>query len=255
MLDNNDENLRAKVLYDLTNRAKAGIALYAIIWLITMLWAEIHIKQPFFFYFNTSIIFMLALVRLGHYFLLMRDPQKNVLLMSRVLIIAILASGLHWGLVTAWIVNLPNYDQLYYVYIIIMTAFAMGGTATLGISKEIRNFYPYFSLAPSILTAIVVTNSENKLLVVIGLCALTYIVFSAKHAAQDYWDAIHNLYLADNRAVLMEELSVTDPLTKLKNRLYFNNQYTKEWHRCSRDKVPITVLMIDLDHFKKVNDT
>lgn len=49
-------------------------------------------------------------------------------------------------------------------------------------------------------------------------------------------------------------LATTDPLTSLFNRREFQSRLTQEWSLSKRHKSPISVLMIDIDHFKRVND-
>jgi two-component system cell cycle response regulator len=46
-----------------------------------------------------------------------------------------------------------------------------------------------------------------------------------------------------------------DPLTRLNNRKYFDEQFTSEFAFAVRHRIPLSVLMIDIDHFKLVNDT
>jgi diguanylate cyclase (GGDEF)-like protein/PAS domain S-box-containing protein len=53
----------------------------------------------------------------------------------------------------------------------------------------------------------------------------------------------------------LEELAVTDELTKLSNRRHFNAIFTRELARARRSKHHVVVAMIDVDHFKKYNDT
>ncbi len=53
---------------------------------------------------------------------------------------------------------------------------------------------------------------------------------------------------------LLKELSSKDELTGLRNRRYLNEIYPKEYKRAYRDRKPISVLMLDLDHFKQIND-
>ena len=53
----------------------------------------------------------------------------------------------------------------------------------------------------------------------------------------------------------LEFISTHDALTGLVNRRYFDEAYENEWKRSFRNKMPISILMIDIDHFKKYNDT
>lgn len=53
----------------------------------------------------------------------------------------------------------------------------------------------------------------------------------------------------------LSTLSITDPLTGLKNRRFFNQRLVAEFARSKRDRTPISVIIIDIDHFKPVNDT
>lgn len=52
----------------------------------------------------------------------------------------------------------------------------------------------------------------------------------------------------------LEELSNTDQLTGLKNRRYLETALAEEWERGRRYQRPLSVLMLDVDFFKRVND-
>ena len=52
----------------------------------------------------------------------------------------------------------------------------------------------------------------------------------------------------------VEILAVTDPLTKLFNRRRFETVLEKEFKRAQRYNTLLSCLMIDIDHFKKIND-
>ncbi len=53
----------------------------------------------------------------------------------------------------------------------------------------------------------------------------------------------------------LERLSITDDLTGLFNRRYANQQLSYEISRCLRVRNQLCVMMVDIDYFKKVNDT
>lgn len=52
----------------------------------------------------------------------------------------------------------------------------------------------------------------------------------------------------------LHRLSMTDGLTGIANRRLFNETLVREWRRCLRLKKPISVVMLDVDFFKKYND-
>jgi diguanylate cyclase (GGDEF)-like protein len=62
--------------------------------------------------------------------------------------------------------------------------------------------------------------------------------------------------LANTRLITtMEGLAMTDGLTGLRNARFFDTQLEQELASAERDREPLSVLMIDIDNFKKFNDT
>ena len=53
----------------------------------------------------------------------------------------------------------------------------------------------------------------------------------------------------------VKTLAVTDALTGLYNRRHFDETLTKEMKRSQRTKHPFTLITLDLDHLKRINDT
>jgi len=57
-----------------------------------------------------------------------------------------------------------------------------------------------------------------------------------------------------NQIRTIERLSMIDQLTNLPNRRSFDGRLNMEWKQAIREKTPISILMIDVDKFKNVND-
>ncbi|MDQ5878751.1 MAG: hypothetical protein QG584_724 [Pseudomonadota bacterium] len=53
----------------------------------------------------------------------------------------------------------------------------------------------------------------------------------------------------------LREQAMRDPLTTLFNRRYLDETLEREIARAMREGYPLTVMMLDIDHFKKLNDT
>ena len=56
------------------------------------------------------------------------------------------------------------------------------------------------------------------------------------------------------QADLLESLSLLDNVTHISNRLRFNESLVTEWKRTIRNKTPLSLLIIGIDHFKHYND-
>jgi diguanylate cyclase (GGDEF)-like protein len=53
----------------------------------------------------------------------------------------------------------------------------------------------------------------------------------------------------------LREQAYRDPLTGLYNRRYLDSTLERELSRCRREGQPLCLMLIDIDHFKRVNDT
>lgn len=54
---------------------------------------------------------------------------------------------------------------------------------------------------------------------------------------------------------ILSQLSITDGLTKLHNHRYFQDHLVREIKRVSRTKQPLSLILLDIDDFKLLNDT
>lgn len=53
----------------------------------------------------------------------------------------------------------------------------------------------------------------------------------------------------------LEREATTDPLTRISNRRFFTMRLEEEIARAKRSNTPISLIMLDIDYFKSVNDT
>jgi diguanylate cyclase (GGDEF)-like protein/PAS domain S-box-containing protein len=54
---------------------------------------------------------------------------------------------------------------------------------------------------------------------------------------------------------MLQQQAQRDGLTQLFNRRYFDEALEREWRRGRRTRYPVALLMVDLDHFKQINDS
>jgi two-component system, cell cycle response regulator len=63
---------------------------------------------------------------------------------------------------------------------------------------------------------------------------------------------IHSLI---KRTKTYEQLAFLDPLTGINNRRYFDHQLEQELQRAGRYPAPLSIVFLDIDRFKRINDT
>lgn len=78
--------------------------------------------------------------------------------------------------------------------------------------------------------------------------SITVTFKAAIQHAQQY----HELVIANKE---LQKLALSDGLTCLANRRRFDEHLADEWQRLAREKQPLSLILCDLDHFKRYNDT
>jgi diguanylate cyclase (GGDEF)-like protein len=95
---------------------------------------------------------------------------------------------------------------------------------------------------------ILLHSDREHYIMVAALLTATISLF----AAANY---IHELLaeLQKTQVELLQQAN-TDQLTKIPNRRQYDQTFKTEWRRCTRDDLPVSMLLIDVDYFKKYND-
>ena len=75
---------------------------------------------------------------------------------------------------------------------------------------------------------------------------------SVKERTEELHQANEMLKAANSK---LERISMVDGLTSIENRRAFDIAYNKTWKLCLRERMPLTLIMIDIDYFKIFNDT
>jgi diguanylate cyclase (GGDEF)-like protein len=108
-------------------------------------------------------------------------------------------------------------------------------------------------------------RTEPWAILVLGLAA-TFLSFALVHTLRGTEQKSRSLALhmtselrSANEALgsaneALEQLATTDPLTGIANRRVFDEQLEEEVARAQRNRTPLSVVILDLDHFKLYND-
>lgn len=96
---------------------------------------------------------------------------------------------------------------------------------------------------------------KSKIKVFVELFRQKKLYQSLAFELQDKIKELHKVQKELEEAnTLLEHLSSHDGLTGIPNRRSFDHMLDREWRRCRRDEANLSIVMIDIDFFKRYND-
>ncbi|MES2128852.1 MAG: diguanylate cyclase [Pseudomonadota bacterium] len=66
---------------------------------------------------------------------------------------------------------------------------------------------------------------------------------------------LHDITHHKQSETALQHAALVDPLTRIANRRHFDSFLEKEWQRAMRNVAPLSLVVLDVDHFKLYNDT
>lgn len=84
-----------------------------------------------------------------------------------------------------------------------------------------------------------------------GICGISSEITERKLQERQVQELVRQLATERDYA---QNSAITDPLTRLANRRQFDDLLSVEFYRLKRSKAPLSLIMLDVDHFKRFND-
>ena len=183
-----------------------------------------------------------------------RQPQGlQVLAWEKAYVLTLFTTSLLWGLGMLWFVSESSP-----VYRLVEFLFLLGMAAGAFSHYSARRYMVMGAMASVLLpTTIWFLICGQRMEVSLGVAALLFVCVliqagnAMSKAQADNFMLTYRLEAARRKA---EQLANTDVLTGLENRRAFLERGQTLAHDCERKRQPLSVLMIDADHFKKIND-
>jgi diguanylate cyclase len=106
------------------------------------------------------------------------------------------------------------------------------------------------------------TDAQNAVIAAVGPTTADSTFNESEKTNDQLEDMVHNrtheleaaLEELSQANETLREINTMDAVTGIKNRHYFDTAFENEWKRASREKYPLSLLLLDIDNFKLVND-
>jgi len=171
-----------------------------------------------------------------------------------------LVSGIVWG-ASAFIIFPANDRELISLFVLVIASLSAATT----ISHSSLKFGALVWAGPAMLLyAIRCFMEEGPTERTIAVLILVYLFTIVHHSFNHHRSISESISLKFENLELLEEVrkgneilrraSAIDGLTGLANRQAFDEGMDREWRRAMRELRPVSLIMVDIDHFKLYND-
>jgi diguanylate cyclase (GGDEF)-like protein len=249
-------NRDQQAMRDFAKRTKRGVYLHLPLWLLMSSFVGMAKSAPRMFWINcagfvtTTVLRALFFTRSAA---LTATPTQHG---KRALQVQAFIPCVHWSLLAALSTHVGVLQPLMLPLTLVMVGLATAGSVVLSIDFTVRRWFPLVSLVPiGVGYLLYQPRPMNLLFVTMVVIVMLYVAAATRLVHDDYWEALEGRNLLLERAKNLESLSTTDGLTQISNRLHFDRCLEQAWARAKLDQQPVSVLLVDLDHFKSINDT
>lgn len=215
-----------------------------------------HRAWPAFFWINSACFVVIAVWRVVLSRRRESPAEGDLARATRLLVAALMVSALHWGVTAAIVLATPELaGTMQTLLFIVMGALAASGTMVLAIHPVVRRWYAWAVVAPAQVWLLFNANMQDMFVLAASLMMVVYIVKASHTVYDDYWSAAEARLAIEGHVAQLERLNAFDALTQVHNRFTFDRQLETLWALAMRRREPLALLMIDVDHFKRLNDT
>lgn len=240
---------------DAVHRMRNGLLLYPAVWVVLMQVDNYAALHTSFAIAHGVALFLASAIRLIYNSGLKRAMERDFHRAQRLFRAFSLLYNAYWGTLCAVILVAPDAETLRWLMLMSTVGITAGGTVIVAIDSVLPLLYPLCTLGPSVLALLPRGGSVD--LAIAGLSAIffAYSLGISRMVGREYWARQCSQAMLEQRARELETLSRTDALTRVPNRLKFQESLTVAWRDARRRHEPLSIAMVDLDYFKHINDS
>jgi diguanylate cyclase (GGDEF)-like protein len=246
--------LGIRTLRDLGRQNIVSALVYAAVWTTICAFTQLPELAPRFFWINTALITITTLSRLWLWLEMRNFTVTRFRRLEFHLVSNTLLNATHWGVITALTFVYPELKPLQWPLLLTITGMVGAGTWAISFHRFTRICLPVLTVTPVVVAMFFTGDRTFAMTAVLAIIFILYILIATRKRAQDYLQTVKTGLELEQRTRELEYMTFTDAVTRLHNRAYFDIHLDLEWKRAFRQQYPVSLLLVDLDHFKSIND-
>ena len=247
--------LRKRAIVEVASRTRAGFFAYPLVWILSMQGGQVFSDQRAYVLWHALGLGLVGAVRLAWCTGLKKRLDKHFAAGRLVFRTLMLLHGLYWGGLLTVCMLAPEQAATRQFIVPVTVALVITGAMMMAIDDVLGLAFPVTMVGPPLIALLVVGDPTGK---VYGLGAVSLVLYGlamSRLFRRDYFRGERARFLLEDRARGLEELSMTDGLTQVRNRLFIERHLPLFWKEGRRQRQPLSIALVDLDHFKRINDS
>ncbi|MFQ3237550.1 MAG: diguanylate cyclase (GGDEF)-like protein [Paraglaciecola sp.] len=244
--------IERRIDMDMLRRSITGIWVYAMLIPVAFLPFDFHLLQPVFSLYFAGTMLLISILRIVHKVFTLRLYNYSPRLWFWIFAILLLSHGAVLSTLFTLGIYDPRFIPINDIVMLGVGAIVSGSVIVLMPRIKFALLMIVVLLAPSFVNGLIVADrSALSLMILIFGC---YIAAIGLRSHREYIRSFKIEALLGKQKSELEKLNKMDALTRIYNRGYFNTQFEYQWNIGVRHSVRQTLLLIDVDHFKLIND-
>lgn len=244
--------IRKRIDMDLLSRSNVAIVIYCVIFPAILYPYDLYSNFPLISWSITGAVLGICVLRVIHRLCTTAFYDRFPVLWILLFTAFSLLHGAILGGLFALVIYDEHFEVAFHVTLIVVAGMSSGAISSLSPNLVLALLYPQVLLLPGIFVTFYVDPSVSQ-----GWMMTIYLIYLSVLAVltnKEYMRTFAIEGQLERQKKELETLSRTDGLTGIYNRGYFNTIYEMQWDSGVRNNIGLTLMMLDVDHFKAVND-
>jgi diguanylate cyclase (GGDEF)-like protein len=248
-----NSNFEQRADRDFIQRAMPGLLIYILVWPLMIFGTDFYKHEPQISWNFTCAFYLISGLRYIHGGWGMKYYDNYKKAWQRILWVLVMCHALIWSYLFTCSFTDPRFAELSVAVNLVTTAIAIASMASLIPKFYLAQLYVAILLLPT--TFSFLFFPQLHYLFALFMIYWGYLVLMGIRFNQEYKRAFVNESELHEKQLELELISKTDSLTRVYNRHYFAEQITYQWNLAIRNRSELAIMIIDIDHFKSINDT
>ena len=249
---NSSNIIQHRIDMDLLKRSITGVFIYAILLPIIFYFYDFFSYEPFISWSITLAMAAISMVRLSHYWFTKSLYSYSAKLWLALFSVLSLSQAAILGIVFALSVKEPRFYLIANVMFLTIGGLAGGALTALMPRLWLAITNLLFLLIPGAIVSLNIPDHTG--FAVLIMIYFIYLFTLGLRSNSEYLRAFEIEFQLEQQRSELEQLNKIDPLTHIYNRGHFNTAYEHQWNNGIRSQHQQSLLLIDVDKFKAIND-